>query len=159
MAKKKITDLVEEITGAFLKENGLELYYSEMVKEGRDWFLRVYIDKEQGQDEQYVSTDDCEKVSHFLSDELDRLDPIEQNYYLEVSSPGLDRLLFREKDFQRFEGSLVDVSLYKSINGSKLFQGTLVGLIDDKIVIKDEKNNEMQFDKSQVSQTRLAVVF
>ena len=103
MAKKKITEIVEEITAGFLAENGLELYNSEFVKEGKDWFLRVYIDRLplEGEDadececvdggesgskgkskEQYVSTDDCEKVSRFLSEELDRLDPIEQNYYL-----------------------------------------------------------------------------
>ena len=111
MAKKKITDLIEEITADFLAENGLELYNSAFVKEGRDWFLRVYIDKlpaaqsetvpadtagaaqretaaEAAEDAQtasstqYVSTDDCEKVSRFLSAELDRLDPIAQNYYL-----------------------------------------------------------------------------
>ena len=101
MAKKKITEIVEEITAEFLAENGLELYNSEFVKEGKDWFLRLYIDRLTGEDtaeaeeenEQYVSTDDCEKVSRYLSDELDRLDPIEQNYYLEVSSPGLDREL------------------------------------------------------------------
>ena len=92
-AKVKVTDLVEEIAAPFLEENGLELYHTEFLKEGRDWFLRVYIDKKEGQEEEYVSTDDCEKVSRFLSDELDRIDPIEQNYYLEVSSPGLDREL------------------------------------------------------------------
>ena len=99
MAKKKITEIVEEITAEFLAENGLELYNSEFVKEGKDWFLRLYIDRLPDEDtseaeeenEQYVSTDDCEKVSRYLSDELDRLDPIEQNYYLEVSSPRLDR--------------------------------------------------------------------
>ena len=74
MAKKKITEIIEEISAEFLAQNGLELYNSEFVKEGRDWFLRVYIDKTQeAQEAQYVSTDDCEKVSRFLSAELDRL--------------------------------------------------------------------------------------
>ena len=131
----------------------------EFLKEGRDWFLRVYIDKKEGQQEEYVSTDDCEKVSRFLSDELDRLDPIEQNYYLEVSSPGLDRALLKDSDYARFAGRLVDLSLYKAVNGSKAFQGILVGLADDKIIIKDEKEVEMQFDRAQVAKTRLAVVF
>ena len=77
MAKKKITEIVEEITADFLGQNGLELYNSEFVKEGKDWFLRVYIDKlpKEGADgnveEEYVSTDDCESVSRFLSAELD----------------------------------------------------------------------------------------
>ena len=144
MAKKKITEIVEEITADFLGQNELELYNSEFVKEGKDWFLRVYIDKlpKEGADgnveEEYVSTDDCESVSRFLSAELDRLDPIEQNYYLEVSSPGLDRALLKEKDFIRFCGHMVDISLYKAIDGKKAYQGTLKGLTDDnKIVITD----------------------
>ena len=159
MAKVKVTTLIEEITAAFLDENGLELYNVEFVKEGRDWFLRVYIDKKEGQEEEYVSTDDCEKVSRFLSDELDRLDPIEQNYYLEVSSPGLDRALLKDSDYTRYAGRLVDISLYKAVDGSKAYQGILVGLVDDKIVIKDEKEVEVAFDRAQVAKTRLAVVF
>ena len=166
MAKKKITEIVEEITADFLGQNGLELYNSEFVKEGKDWFLRVYIDKlpKEGADgnveEEYVSTDDCESVSRFLSAELDRLDPIEQNYYLEVSSPGLDRVLLKEKDFIRFCGHMVDISLYKAVNGKKAYQGTLKGLTDDnKIVITDEKGEEIEFPREQVAKTRLAVIF
>ena len=166
MAKKKITEIVEEITADFLVQNGLELYNSEFVKEGKDWFLRVYIDKlpKEGADgnveEEYVSTDDCESVSRFLSAELDRLDPIEQNYYLEVSSPGLDRALLKEKVFIRFCGHMVDISLYKAVNGKKAYQGTLKGLTDDnKIVITDEKGEEIEFPREQVAKTRLAVIF
>ena len=209
MAKKKITELIEEISAEFLAANGLELYNSEFVKEGRDWFLRVYIDKvvepaaagelegtgsvpepvsEQesaagtaaaGKLEEtgsaptpvqntdstdsatsiYVSTDDCEKVSRFLSEELDRLDPIPQNYYLEVSSPGMDRVLLRDKDFARFAGEIVDVNLYKAMDGRKTYQGTLVGIENEKIVITDEKNNRIEFPRELVSKTRLAVIF
>ena len=161
MAKKKITELIEEITETFLEENGLELYNTQFVKEGKDWFLRIYIDKAEGQndDDIYVSTDDCEKVSRFLSAELDRIDPIEQNYYLEVSSPGMDRTLLKEKDFKRFAGQMVDISLYKAINGCKTFQGKLEGLIDGKIVITDEKNNKIEFPADQVAKTSLAVIF
>ena len=159
MSRKKIADFIYETTEQFLDENGLELYNTEFVKEGKDWFLRVYIDKKEDQQDQYVSTDDCEKVSRFLSDELDRADPIEQNYYLEVSSPGLDRALLKEKDFIRFTGSLVDISLYHAVDGKKQYQGILLGLRDGKILIRDENNAELQFDQSQVAKTRLAVVF
>ena len=157
MAKKKITELIEEISSQFLAANGLELYNSEFVKEGRDWFLRVYIDKVDSKI--YVSTDDCEKVSRFLSEELDRLDPIPQNYYLEVSSPGMDRVLLRDKDFARFTGEIVDVNLYKAMDGRKTYQGTLVGIENEKIVITDEKNNRIEFPRELVSKTRLAVIF
>ena len=160
MAKKKITELVDELLADFLKECGMELYHSEFVKEGKDWFLRVYIDRDGSQNEnQYVSTDDCEKVSRFLSKRLDDEDPITQNYYLEVSSPGMDRILYREKDFARFTGSPGEVSLYKAIDGKKSYSGTLAGLIDDHVVITDEKNNELKFPAEQVAKTLLAVVF
>ena len=166
MAKKKITEIVEEITADFLAEKGLELYNSEFVKEGKDWFLRVYIDRLPKEDadgnveEEYVSTDDCEGVSRFLSLELDRLDPIEQNYYLEVSSPGLDRALIKEKDFIRFSGRMVDISLYKAVDGKKTYQGILKGLTEDnKIVITDENEKEIEFPREQVAKTRLAVIF
>lgn len=189
MAKRKIADIVEEISSEFLAENGLELYNCEFVKEGRDWFLRVYIDKteeaanaakaakaeresadssESSADEdvsaaevlsEYVSTDDCEKVSRFLSAELDRLDPIEQNYYLEVSSPGMDRALLKEKDFVRFAGEIVDVSLYKALDGRKAYQGKLVGMEDGKIIITDENDKRIEFPREQVAKTKLAVIF
>lgn len=200
MSKKKITDIIEEISGDFLAQNGLELYNCEFVKEGRDWFLRVYIDKtaetaeaaaaaakaaenaaaapaEAAAEEtteaatatetaenapalsQYVSTDDCEKVSRFLSAELDRLDPIEQNYYLEVSSPGMDRALLKEKDFARFAGEIVDVSLYKALDGKKTYQGRLLGIENEKIIITDEKDKRIEFPREQVAKTKLAIIF
>ncbi len=162
MAKRKIADIVEEISSEFLAENGLELYNCEFVKEGRDWFLRVYIDKTEEAANalsEYVSTDDCEKVSRFLSEELDRLDPIEQNYYLEVSSPGMDRALLREKDFVRFAGEIVDVSLYKALDGRKAYQGRLVGMENDKIIITDENDKRIEFPREQVAKTKLAVIF
>jgi ribosome maturation factor RimP len=161
MAKIQIKNLVSDLAGDFLRENGLELYNTEFKKEGRDWYLRVYIDRiqEAGGEMIYVSTDDCEKVSRFLSDKLDEKDPIEQNYYLEVSSPGLDRQLFEQKDFDRFAGQLVDVKLYKSFEGNKEYQGVLVGLVEGNVVIKDDSEREMAFPLEQVAKTSLAVVF
>ena len=130
MAKKKITDVVTELAGDFLAENGYELYNTEFVKEGRDWFLRVYVDLAQPEqtdegEPRYTSTEDCEKVSRFLSEKLDESDPIEQNYYLEVSSPGLDRPLLRPEHYERYVGQEVEVKLYKAIDGVKNLQGVL----------------------------------
>ncbi len=158
MAKTKIAEMVELMLKDFLRENQMELYHCEFVKEGRDWFLRVYIDKV-AEGEEYVSTDDCEKVSRFLSERLDKEDPISQNYYLEVSSPGMDRILYTPGDFERFAGRLVDISLYKAIDGEKNYTGTLKGLIDDNIIITDEHDNEIKFPAQQVAKTRLSVVF
>ena len=159
MAKKKIKKIIEEIAAGFMEESELELYNVEFAKEGRDWFLRVYIDKISAEEEEYVSTDDCEKVSRFLSDELDRLDPIEQNYYLEVSSPGMDRELITERHYEKYTGRLVEVKLYKGIDGKKVFEGILEGLEDGNVVIKDENDKKWMFPLDQVAKTNLAVVF
>ncbi|MFV0516565.1 MAG: ribosome maturation factor RimP [Aminipila sp.] len=159
MAKVKIKDLVEELLATFLDENGMELYNVEYVKEAKDWFLRIYIDKQEGSDEEYISTDDCEKVSRFLSEKLDECDPIEQNYYLEVSSPGMDRVLLKEKDFKRFAGRQVEVNLYQAIDGKKLIEGELVGIIEDNLVIVDEKTNQIEIPMSKVAKAKLAVIF
>lgn len=157
MAKRKITDYVDEVLADFLKENGLELYNTEFIKEGKDWFLRVYIDKaEKGQ---YVGTEDCEKVSRYLSERLDEDDPIEQNYYLEVSSPGMDRQLIKPEHYEKYKGEMVDVKLYKGFEGSKMWTGKLVGLIDGAVVITDENNREISFPQESVAKTNLAVVF
>ena len=133
MGKKKITDVVTELAGEYLSENGYELYNTEFVKEGRDWFLRVYVDLIQpakdsqtdGKEPRYISTEDCEKVSRFLSEKLDESDPIEQNYYLEVSSPGMDRPLITPEHYERYVGHEVEIKLYKAIDGVKNINGVL----------------------------------
>ncbi|QAT43130.1 ribosome maturation factor RimP [Aminipila luticellarii] len=159
MAKIKIKDLVEEILTPFLKENSLELYNVEFVKEAKDWFLRVYIDKAEGTEEEYISTDDCEMVSRFLSEKLDASDPIEQNYYLEISSPGMDRELLKEKDFIRYAGKQVDVNLYQAVDGKKKITGELVGIIEEHLVLIDENTKRVEIPMSKVAKTKLAVIF
>ena len=168
MAKEKIKDIVERELSGFLDENGYELYNVEFVKEIKDWFLRVYIDKKEGSESPYVDTDDCEKVSRFLSDRLDALDPIEQNYYLEVSSPGMDRALLKERDYIRYAGQQVDVSLYKAFEGKKNYTGELLGLSDGVLRIKvneaakkgaKPKEKELEIPFEQVAKTKLAVIF
>lgn len=166
MAKTKITALVPELLGDFLKERGLELYNVEYVKEGPDRFLRVYLDKisEDGTDA-YVDINECETVSRYLSDRLDEADPIEQNYYLEVSSPGLDRTLFREKDYRRFAGREVEVSLYTAFLGKKKYEGVLGGLEGDMLILdvpgtkKNEAPSRLEIPFAQVAKTKLKVVF
>ncbi|NLD11514.1 MAG: ribosome maturation factor RimP [Clostridiales bacterium] len=162
MAKVQIKELISDMAGEFLLENGLELYNTQFKKEGRDWYLRVFIDKAQtdpNAEEEYVSTDDCEKVSRYLSEKLDEADPIQQNYFLEVSSPGMDRELFAQKDYDRFAGRRVEVKLYQNFENSKEYEGTLIGLIDGKVVIRDDDEREMAFPLEQVAKTNLAVVF
>ena len=159
MAKIKIKDFVSENLSAFLAENNLELWNVEFVKEVKDWFLRVYIDKAQGAEEEYLSIDECEKVSRYLSEILDEKNPIEQNYYLEVSSPGLDRELITEDHYNRYIGSQVDMKLYKALDGKKELHGCLAEVNPEDYVIEEENGNKITIEKSQVARTKLAVIF
>ncbi|WP_206457825.1 ribosome maturation factor RimP [Anaerovorax sp. IOR16] len=159
MAKKKITELIASELQPFLDKNNYELFNVEFLKEGRDWFLRVFIEKCINGQYENIGTDDCEIVSRFLSERLDELDPIEQNYYLEVSSPGMDRPLLKEKDYERFKNSLVDVSLYEAVDGKKLITAKLVALLDDKLILSDELDNEIELPLDKIAKTKLAVVF
>ena len=158
MAKVKIKELVTDLLARFLEENEYELYNVEFVKEGKDWFLRIYIDRTDDS-EGGIGTDDCEKVSRYLSEKLDETDPIEQNYYLEVSSPGMDRALLKESDYVRFSGSFVDVALYQGFNGKKTYFGKLAGIQDGNLVIIDEKENKIEIPMEKVAKTKLAVIF
>ena len=157
MAKKKVTVLAEELLGGFLEKEGYELYSSEFVKEGKDWFLRIYIDKPEG--EGYIGTEDCEKVSRFLSEKLDEEDAVEQNYFLEVSSPGMDRELIRPEHYRRYTGHQVEVRLYKSLDGVKNINGTLDGFEGDTVTITDENGKKWDLDFNDIARTKLAVIF
>ena len=159
MAKKKIGEIVEEMLQDFLAENNYELYNTEFVKEGRDWFLRVYVDLLDAEEGVYISIEDCEKVSRYLSEKLDEEDPIAQNYYLEVSSPGMDRPLVKEEHYHRYTGYLVDVKLYKGIDGTKNITGELMGLADGIVTIIDENEKTWELPLDAISKTKLAVVF
>ncbi len=148
--EQKVLPLLEPI----IEENGLELVDLEFVKEGVNWYLRVYIDKEGG-----VTIDDCEGVSRALEAKLDAEDPIEQAYILEVSSPGIDRPLKKEADFVKYRGEIIDVKLYKPQDGSKQFQGRLLGLEDGVLSIEEETGNVVTFAYKDTASVRLAVIF
>jgi ribosome maturation factor RimP len=154
MAKKKVEDIVSELALPISSKHGFELVDVEFIKEGSNWYLRVYIDKPSG-----ITIDDCQVVSEELSDKLDTIDPIKQSYFLEVSSPGLDRPLKKESDFEKNKGELVEVKLFQSINGKKVFEGELEGLIDNKIVIKQDKTETLEFEREKVSLVRKVIKF
>lgn len=158
MARIRIKELIADVLAEFLENNGYELYNVEFIKEGKDWFLRVYIDRIDDS-AGGISTDDCEKVSRYLSTRLDELDPIEQNYYLEVSSPGMDRALLKDSDYVRFASRFVDVTLYQGINGKKTYFGKLAGIQDGNLVLIDEKENKIEIPMEKVAKTKLAVIF
>lgn len=155
MAKEKNSEKkVEELLIPIIEEKNLELVDIEFVKEGPNWYLRIYIDKENG-----VSIDDCEAVSKAVEKKLDETDPIEQAYILEVSSPGIDRPLKKEKDFIKYAGEIVDIKLYKPFDGKKEYQGELKGLQDKIVTIVEENGNKISFSQKEIASIRLAVIF
>ena len=148
----------EAKTEAFLKplmdQYHFELVDVEYVKEGSNWYLRAYIDKEGG-----IAVDDCETVSRRLSDWLDEEDFIEDSYILEVSSPGLGRPLKKEKDFVRSVGKQVDIRLYRQRDKQKDFTGILVSYDKDSVTIESEDGKELVFERSDIAFIRLAFDF
>ncbi len=158
MAKGKVKDLVAQWLESFLDSEELELYNVEFVKEAGSWFLRVYIDVKGNPEGKFVDIDQCQKVSKYLSEILDREDVISQNYYLEVSSPGIDRELIKENDFKRYSGKMVDVSLYQKIDGKKELTLELLGLEDEKILLLNEEGENLSIPREKVAKIKLAVI-
>ena len=126
-----VSDQIEQLIEAPIESLGYELLGVEYIKNGRDTVLRIYIDSSQG-----ISIEDCERVSHQVSGVLEVEDPISTAYSLEVSSPGFDRPLFKEKDFVRFAGAEAKVSMKLPVQGRRNFKGMLEGFSDGNILIE-----------------------
>ncbi|MEJ8554444.1 ribosome maturation factor RimP [Tepidibacter sp. Z1-5] len=150
--KKSVEKTIEEIVLPIVDNNNFELIDVEYVKEAGHYYLRIYIDKEGG-----IGLNDCKMVSEELSEILDKIDPIKENYFLEISSPGIDRPLKKDNDFERYKGRDVELKLYKALDGQKQFEGELVGLFEGIIKIKTDKDEILEFDKKEVSIIRLSV--
>lgn len=152
--KERIEKLTESLLEQIIEENKYELVDVEFVKEGSNWYLRIYIDKDGG-----ITIEDCEKVSREIEAKLDEKDPIPQQYILEVSSPGLDRPLKKDKDFVRNMGKLVELKLYKALNKQKEFQGTLKDYQDNVVTIELEDGTDLIINRIEIAYIRLAVIF
>ncbi len=152
--KKRVVDLVQDIAGPYCKENSLELVDVEFVKEGPHRYLRVMIDKEGG-----VSLDDCQLVSRFLNKKMDKLDPIEEMYFLEVTSPGVERELKRDEDFEKYIGHKVQVKLFQPIEGQKVFTGTIKSYQDGKFTLEREEGSDLEIPRSKAAVVKLVVDF
>ena len=149
----KVTELVASFAQPVVEEKGCRLWDVEYVREGSDYFLRIYIDKDGG-----VDINDCEAISRALDPILDEKDPIPGSYHFEVCSAGLERALKRPEDFQRFLGSPITVKLYRPYNGLKEIPCTLTGYEDGKVTVLSGKET-ITFEKSQVALVRLRVEF
>ena len=154
MAKSDVyVKRTEEFLEILKDKKDFEVVDVEFVKEGTEYFLRVYCDVEGG-----IDIDDCVEISHYISDGLDEEDFISENYTLEVSSPGLGRTLKKDRDFIRENGKKVEVKLFKALDKQKDFEGFLKGFDSDTITIEDD-GNEITFDRKNIAVIRLAVDF
>ncbi len=153
MAEKKNYEMkAEELLKPIADQCGVCIYDVEYVKEGPDWYLRAYIDKDGG-----VSIEDCEKVSRLFSDSLDHEDFIADAYILEVSSPGLGRQLKKDRHLEQSIGMEVEVKLYEELDGSKEYIGVLKSFDKDTIVIDNDK--DIVFERNKIANIKLTLDF
>ena len=153
MAESKTAAIVREAVSGTVEAMGYELVDVEYVKEGPNWYLRLYIDKEGG-----IFIDDCVAVNDATEPIIDQLDPIENAYIFEVSSPGLDRPIKSDRDYERSMGKKIEVSLYVQQDGSKQYVGVLKGRGDGKITI-EENGKLIEIDEKNIAGARLAIEF
>ncbi|CAI3249816.1 ribosome maturation factor RimP [Enterococcus cecorum] len=150
-----VTDLVTPI----VDERGFELVEVEFVKEGKSWYLRVFIDKEGG-----IDIEECALVSEQLSEKLDNVDPdpIPQAYFLEVSSPGAERPLKKEKDYEKALGGYIHISLYQAVQDEKVYEGFLESFDENQLTLKvriKTREKQITFDRNNIAKARLAIQF
>ena len=152
MKRDAVEEFVSGVVESIIESTELELVDVEYVHE-REWYLRVFLDKEGG-----IDLDDCQMVSEQLSQVLDEKDSIKENYLLEVSSPGLDRVLKKDKDFVRYHGRDVDIQLFKPIDGKKQYTGVLQGFSEETITIQVQEET-ISIERTAIAQIRLHLDF
>lgn len=154
-----VVEIVTDLVTPILDELTFELVDIEYVKEGKNWFLRVFIDKTGG-----IDINECALVSEKLGEKLDTIDPdpIPQAYFLEVSSPGAERPLKKEEDYEQALGNYINVSFYQNVEGEKQFQGFLENFDKDELTLRVKiKTQEkiMTFERKNIAKARLAIQF
>jgi len=149
MAKKSISELVWSLALPIVEKAGCELVDVEYVKEGGSWILRIIIDKDGG-----VSHEDCERVSQPLNDLLDEKDPISHPYYLEVSSPGLERRLKRPRDYERAIGEPVEIRLFSAVDGRKRYEGRLESFDGKEVSVRLDSGEIKTFSLDMIAKAK-----
>ena len=140
-----IEEKVEELVRSKIEKIGYDLYDVEYAKEGKNYFLRIFIDNEKG-----IDLNDCEKVNNEITDILDKADYIKEQYFLEVSSPGIERVLRKEKHLKQNIGKQVNVKLFKKDeNGQKEYNGSLTGYNENEVFI-----DEVPIERKNIAQIR-----
>ena len=153
IGKGKLLEQLRAVCTEIAEKNETELVDVAFEKENNVRFLRVYIDRRGG-----VGLDDCEKVSNDISDYLDSADPIEENYTLEVASPGLDRPLREQRDFDRYIGETVEIKLRQAVDHKSKFVGELTAFKEQKVYIT-VKGEEMSFDLENIKSAKRTIIF
>lgn len=162
MAQEELLEKLQQLVMPILTDLGIELVELEFKREGRDWFLRLFIDKEGG-----VTLDDCAEVSREFGAVLEIEDPIEGGFRLEVSSPGLDRPLKKPQDYQRFQGRLIKIKTYERLDPDgrghlrKTFVGHLLGLESGRVRVEqnDRKGGVVEFSLESIAKAQLELEF
>lgn len=150
MAKQNTIQKVEEIVTPFAKALGLAIWDIRFAKEGSDWYLRIFIDKDGG-----ISIDDCVDLTHAITKPLDEADPISQSYMLEVSSPGVERELTKDEHFEKYIGSPVMMRAIRAIDGVRDFNGILKSYENKKITVELQDKSVITIDKKDTSYVKL----
>lgn len=155
----RVVDEVRVVVQPIVDEQNLELVDMEFLKEGKNWFLRIYIDKPGG-----IDIEECALISEKVSEALDAIDPdpIPQAYFLEVSSPGAERPLKTEADMQNAIGKYVHLSFYQAIDGERFYEGTLKEIKDESVVLTiriKTRTKDIEIERKQIANARLAIQF
>ncbi len=140
-----IEDKIENRVSKIIEDLGYKLYDVQYVKEGKDYFLRIFIEKEIGE----IDLDDCEKVNNAITDILDEEDYIKEQYFLEVSSTGVEKMIRKEKHLKENVGEIITIKLFKPLDGEKEYIGKLLDFnnevlkveIDEQVTIEIERKN------------------
>ncbi len=154
-----VVEIVSEIAEPLAVENDFQIVDIEYLKEGKNWFLRIYIDKVGG-----VDLNDCARFNQLVSEKMDTIepDPIPYAYYLEVSSPGAERPLKTKEDFETAQGRYINITLFNPVEGQNVYEGTLSELTEEKavMIVKDKtKEKEVEIQRDNISKARLAIEF
>lgn len=154
-----VVEAVTEIVQPIVERNQFELADIEFIKEGKNWFLRVYIDKPEG-----IDLEDCALVSEQISERMDEIspDPIPQAYFLEVSSPGAERPLKKEEDYINAVGEYIHISLYEPIDGEKIYEGILKEINDETLTLTiriKTRVKDIEFNRKMIAKARRAIQF
>lgn len=154
-----VVEIVTDLVAPILEDYQFDLVDIEYVKEGKNWFLRVFIDKDGG-----IDINECALVSEALGEKLDTIepDPIPQAYFLEVSSPGAERPLKKEEDYVNAIDDYINISFYQAVEGEKQYQGFLKEVTPETLTLLVKiktQEKEMTFDRKNIAKARLAIQF